>query len=188
MNEHQIFVTSIFSDKINLNYSELISYIKSIQEKTPKETKSNVGGWQSGYFFLRHLEFPMTKVYEQIVPRVRSVYLRHNMFNPPELINYWFNINKKYNYNAPHVHTRTSFSAVLYLKVPKNSGRIVLHSYAPDFNGIIDAPNDLTCRVHKFQPEQGTFLVFHSDLKHSVEQNLTDDEDDERISIAFDFD
>ena len=187
MKEQQIFVTSIFYDKIELDYHELISYIKLIQETAPKETKSNIGGWHSGYFSLIDIDPPITKVYEQIILKLRNVYLRHDMYHSPELINYWFNVNKKYNYNKPHTHT-TSFSAVLYLKTPQNSGKIVLHSHSPDFRGISDKPNDLTSRLYKFQPEQGTFLVFPSDLKHSVEQNLTDEEDDERISIAFNFD
>jgi hypothetical protein len=37
------------------------------------------------------------------------------------------------------------------------------------------------------QPEDGLLFIFPGHLNHFVEQNLTNDEDDRRVSIAFNF-
>ena len=42
----------------------------------------------------------------------------------------WINISSQYSYNVKHTHKPTHLSGVLWIKVPKNSGKF--HFYLPD--------------------------------------------------------
>lgn len=188
MNEHRIFFTAIFTDELQLPYNDLVNYVKRTKETNNSTNMSNVGGWQSSYYSIFDMEPPMTMVHDAVVSKATHVFQKYNIARNAKLTNYWFNINKKYNYNAPHSHLRTTLSAVLYLKVPSNSGDLVIHNPAPQFSGFPDAPNQYNTSLYKLTPTVGKLVMFSSDIVHSVSQNLTEDEDDERISIAFDFD
>jgi uncharacterized protein (TIGR02466 family) len=106
------------------------------------------------------------------------------------LQNYWFNINRKYNYNKPHTHPGSQFSAIVYLKCPRNSGNLVFDR-SDAFTGYMTSQfketNDYNFYSWHMTPEENMFIVFPSYLQHYVEQNLCQELDDERISIAFNF-
>lgn len=189
MNEHIAFFTPVFTTELQLPYDDIVRHIKHTQNNSLSCTLSNIGGWQSPYFnVLDNLQPPMTQVYDAVINNAFLVFRKYNISRFPRLVNYWYNINKKYNYNAPHAHQRTTVSAVLYVKTPSNCGELVIHNPAPPFSGHPDAPNEYNTALYKVTPSVGKLVMFSSDLIHSVSQNLTDDNDDERISIAFDFD
>ena len=82
----------------------------------------------------------------------------------------WVNINKPGDFNWPHKHLNSHFSAIYYLKVPKKSGDIVFL-------------NPFNKSVFKHTPQESTFIMFPSNIEHAVERN---ESKQERISIAFD--
>lgn len=187
MHEHIIFSTPIYVGNVNVG-DDIIKHVYDTKGKYPSTSLSNIGGWQSPYFNSSDLQYPMTQICNEVIENVKVAYSRYNIARNPELVNFWFNVNKKYNYNSPHAHLRTTFSAVLYLKTPTNCGRIVFHNPAPEFSGKPYLPNQFTSGLFAVDPSVGRLVVFSSDLVHSVEQNLSTDDDDERLSIAFDFD
>ena len=90
----------------------------------------------------------------------------------------WGNISSFTHSNQIHNHiTSLTFSdqqlsGVVYLKVPKNSGKILFYN---PFNVNIQ---------YCFTPKENEIFLFPSVLYHSVEPNLSQED---RISIAFNF-
>jgi hypothetical protein len=88
--------------------------------------------------------------------------------------------------NSPHHHPECMLAVVYYVKVPPNSGDILLH----DPRGSIlwqdpQARTDVTWQsyrpYHKITPVEGMLLVFPGYVIHSVESNLSNEM---RLSIA----
>ena len=130
----------------------------------------------------------MTPIINLIIDSLKPIYNEYGIDKQPELANYWINFNNKYNYNSVHTHGASYFSTVLYLKVPKNSGNLVFER--PDnFNSFIytNRITDKSAGTYYIIPQENLLVIFPSYLPHRVDQNLTEDEDDERISIAFNF-
>ena len=111
---------------------------------------------------------------------------------------YWYNVNPKYSSNREHAHHNSFLSGVYYIKVPKNSGNIMfLRSQveADRLNFIseilfanntdIDTPHLFT--EYRMVPQEGLLLLFPGHLSHYVEQNNTEESDDRRISLSFNF-
>lgn len=98
----------------------------------------------------------------------------------------WLNINdSRQCMNTEHVHGDV-FSGVFYLKVPEESGRLVLHNPAINrmWNGcnLPSQKNQFTADSIRIDPVEGSIVLFPSYLAHSVETN---NHDEERISISF---
>jgi hypothetical protein len=90
------------------------------------------------------------------------------------------------NNNSPHHHPECMLAVVYYVKVPENSGDILLH----DPRGSIlwkdpQAKTDVTWEsyrpYHKITPVPGMLLIFPGYVVHSVESNLSKEM---RLSIA----
>lgn len=96
----------------------------------------------------------------------------------PKIHTMWGNINGKNAFNTFHTHTKhmnldkEEFSAVFYLKVPKNSGKIgFFHPLSVDHQYWI-------------QPLEKDLIIFPAYVPHMVEPNNSDEE---RISLALNF-
>ena len=111
-------------------------------------------------------------------------------FNAPtqriECTEAWFNIASPGDYQEFHIHPDNHFSAVLYLKVPPNSGNIVFQS--PLHGNMMRLPVDAQTEANflscSYRPTEGTVLCFPSSLYHMVERNKSSFE---RITAAFNF-
>lgn len=181
-----LFYESIYSEILNFNAEFMASQIYEYQKSHPSTQNSNRGGWQSPSIETPENVF-MREVLNSVYDVMDTVYTDMAITTEPKLSNYWFNINKKYNYNLTHCHPGSWFSAVLYIKVPKNSGDIIFkrtenHSYYR-----VKSENSNNEKFFRITPEPNMFVVFPSYLEHFVEQNLTNDESDDRVSIAFNF-
>lgn len=186
--EHVPFITTIYSVELQ-NCEKLIPAVRAIRaaDIDPTRPKSNRGGWQSKTFqFHSNPEF--MPLLNAMKPIVSDIYKRIGLNGTAELNNYWFNINKKYNYNVQHTHANCKYSGVLYLQTPKDCGALVLvrpdplHDHLTFYEG-----NDLNTSWFNIDPKPNMAVFFPNYIPHFVEQNLTEDEDDERISIAFNF-
>jgi uncharacterized protein (TIGR02466 family) len=84
-----------------------------------------------------------------------------------------------------HIHQDT-FSGVFYLKIPENSGKLILTNPGlnPLWQGAMlsEQKNKFTADRLKIEPVEGHIFIWPSYLPHGVEPN---NHDDERISIAF---
>jgi uncharacterized protein (TIGR02466 family) len=184
------FRTTFFVGNL-ADQSYLIPIIKKIQETDSGEVISNQGGWQSSKYWGGQKE-EFEPLCQEVFEYLKSVCQSYDFrLGSKYYLSYWINVNGKYDYNKTHDHPNSVLSAVLYIKVPKNSGTFVMER--PDLMEVYwshvlekeDRNNDKTYLQWKIDPEPNKLLIFPSWIKHYVEQNLTEDEDDERISIAF---
>ena len=167
---------------------ELVEVVKLLQaQDTAKVQISNRGGWQSPTFGTGHNP-RFDRVIADITDLLQPIYLDYGFDRKPTISNYWFNINERYSYNLHHTHPGSIFSTVLYLKVPTDSGNLILSR--PDYQQNFFQPDrvtDKTLTNFVIEPYANLLVAFPSNIPHYVEQNLSKDEDHERISVAFNF-
>lgn len=201
LTEHLIFVNSVFTTYLsNIDHKTIIQSIEKIEKNYPSNKRSNRGGYQSPPFEGNNFDNNATMYLFQryIVPAAQRISEAWNLPTEIDKFSYWYNVNKKYNYNTTHPHPNSYISGVYYLKVPANSGNIIFERSRDES----DRMHFITSRIvangnhtnnnrinteHWFYPSEGLLVMFPGHLLHSVDQNLTDDDDDTRISLSFNF-
>lgn len=101
-----------------------------------------------------------------------------------KIVDAWINVAAPGAFQEYHMHTASHFSVVYYINIEKNSGAIVFRSFEADTDMFPLPIKEITPASYKtmsFTPEEGTLLIFRSNLKHLVEKNLSTDF---RISIS----
>lgn len=181
------FFTKIHILKLNnFDADKIIRHVHNVKTLDSGVTISNVGGWQSSPIFSPSED--MTSIVEEIHSVLIKIYLSMGIKTEPKLIGYWMNINNKHSINKSHCHGGSYYSAVLYVRAPENCGNIVfdrddtLPHYLYDVNLTENNYKD-----YWIKPTAGEVIIFPAWLNHYVEPNLTEDKDDRRISIAFNY-
>ena len=175
-NQHNMFHTPIWGFMIRgeeLHSVDYIDYILEMKDNTPSEKKSNFGGWHSPDDLHTHGIFQefCDNIISQ-VNEVSSTYTRAAL----KFLNMWAVVNDKYCYNANHVHNGL-ISGVFYLKVPENSGNLILKDPAVRAHNHPIRNKDFSVK-----PEELSLILFPSWLEHYVEPNKSDEQ---RIAISF---
>jgi len=199
--EHPIFAISVYSTILSGTYdSQIIESVENLSKDSKGRQVSNRGGWQSELYDNTMYDSPgIFNIFEtEITPIARKIWKEWGMPFEGKNLCYWYNINRKYNFNALHNHPNSYMSGVYYLKVPKNSGNIVfrrceaeadrmhfLSTELEKFSTSVD--NKHINNLHWVPPEPSKLILFPGHLNHEVEQNLTEDEDDRRISFSFNY-
>lgn len=116
-----------------------------------------------------------------------SEYGIEKTINDLDCDDFWFNISKPNSFQEYHIHPRSDFSLVYYVKAKKDSGNIIFQSN----NALSDMfplkTNKLTYASYQtcfYRPRESMILIFRSGLAHMVEKNLSGED---RISIAMNF-
>jgi hypothetical protein len=133
--------------------SDLKQKILELQKTTPSAVASNQGGWQG---VVDHKE----------IPWVESLRYTIEQLTNKKTQRFWFNVNGPGHFNDWHRHFSNCSAAVLYIKVPVNSGNIEFRH------------NDI---LKEITPKPGMLLVFPGSLEHRVLPNLSQEN---RISLA----
>ena len=183
------FPSVIWSSVIHVvNNDEVRRWSYNKQKQDKGRVVSNVGGYQSENFTTKNNL--INNFYNEILPIMHKITLTYQIAYDYQIIllNLWFNVNRKHNFNHPHVHNSCNFSGIYYLNVPKNSG--VLRFNNPDkiiqslsfYEGPFHNYNGSNNSQFVITPEEGLLVIFPSHLEHSVEPNQNDEP---RVSIAF---
>ena len=178
------FKTEIFITKIDPSVTAgVLEEIIKIQTSEQSASVSNVGGWQSPSYTLNQNKF-MSSINLEIKEYINEIYNIMNVGGGSgEILNYWFNINGKYDYNISHSHPGSYFSAALYLKTPEHSGNIVFQR--PDNlkeTILFHTPNEHNFGDYQITPQENLLVIFPSCLHHYVARNTSDET---RVSVAF---
>ena len=162
----------------------LIQYAYSLKRIDSGNIISNRGGWQSSVF---DVGLKDDKLHEFLINSLVGL--------PPFkksidfTVKSWININKPGDYNVSHNHPNCNLAGVLWIKAPKNSGKIVfdspnnhssyheIESYTEEFKYSSNI-----YQTFYFIPTEGTILIFPSYLRHLVEENKSEED---RISVSF---
>ena len=181
------FYSSIYKIDIDFLSNVIEDQILENQKEDNGRVISNRRGWQSQHFSYGDLK-EIDGLIDNIIPIISKIYQETGIFKVPKLGGYWFNVGNKSSYNLAHNHPGAYLSAVLYVKVPNNSGNIVFERTDSlcDWT-IIDQVNERNWGTYYIEPYKNLLVIFPAYMKHYVEENVTNDEDDRRISIAFNF-
>tara|TARA_Y100000004_G_C8771952_1_gene351106 strand:+ start:117 stop:716 length:600 start_codon:yes stop_codon:yes gene_type:complete len=188
-------IISAFSSPIaSFNYdkhediqNDLIKYCYQLREEdSGGVTASNINGWQSGGLECPDILLPVIDSVNELVE-----YMINQQLYCHEHGKMWVNINGKGSSNQCHQHPGADFAAIYYVKVPPDAdcGTLLienpntfsqyqfLQAIAPDMQQHTN-----TSTFMSLMPKPGDFVIFPSNLVHSV---TTNNVDDDRISIAW---
>ena len=182
MKQMGLFATYLYSVdmKPDMNLEKIARTLE--ESKSSSRTISNSGGWQSGNQNFNSNE-EMKPLLRDVLSIMGGIYRDYGLKFKPSIIEYWFNINRKFNFNWSHNHPGFFFSAVLYVKSPLDSGNIIFERPDNASDWIpVEVFNEKSASALIVTPKVNNLLIFPSYLKHKVEQNLSDED---RISIAF---
>lgn len=191
MREIRPFFTSIYHKQISINQQAIVDYVNDLKSFNETLHNSNAGGWHSETWeSLDNQPDCIVEIMNTIHEDMIELYSKYNISKEPELENYWFISNGKYSYNRLHTHPGAFLSGVIYIKVPNNCGKIIFKR--PDylienFDGFISSNNEYNYGNWEIPPEVGKIVYFSSAIPHEVAQNLTEDEDDQRICLSFNY-
>lgn len=102
-------------------------------------------------------------------------------------IDAWFNIAKHGDYQEYHLHPRSDFSLVYYVKTKPKCGNIVFQntsSIVDMYPLITEESTHASFKTCFYTPANSVLLIFRSNLSHMVEKNLSNED---RMSIAMNF-
>jgi len=187
MKQYNLFPTPLWH--VNLNdvaYNEKLKNF--ILEKSKiKQTvfKTNIdGGWQSDNLLDED-------IFKNLKTQI-SDYLKNLNLNIKETkyFNLWCNVNYKNSWNVIHNHGYFHFAIVYYVKMPENSGKLVLRDPRAGFTAhwgtkyadYIHKLYDQTMII-ELNLKEGDLIIFPGFLDHFVKPSAVDEE---RISIALD--
>lgn len=178
-----IFASFIAEELLSIEIDNIVKYCRDLQRKDIGCTVSNRGGWQSTP--ITKVNVANKKLLNIISNRVKAL---HNHFSLENIFfdSYWVNINKRGDYNAPHDHAKSFYSAVFYAAAPMNSGNLIFMHPIPFFANYMQAKkyNYFTSNEWVVTPKTGLLIIFPSYLSHYVEPNTSPKD---RISLAFNF-
>ena len=183
-----MFTNFIAEEKnLTVDINEILRHCFELRKQSEGIKTSNYGGWHSEY--LNPSDEALQSLLGIVLTKCNGIKKEFGFKETKtvELANYWININRKNNFNLPHLHTESFLSAVYYVKLPKKSGKImfknpiVAHQYTIH-KDTIDEYTHFNAGEWSVQPEEGQLLIFPSWLEHYVQPN---ESDDYRVSIAF---
>jgi uncharacterized protein (TIGR02466 family) len=180
-----IFKTTIFKKNIiNDSYkSFFLNLLKKEQNNKNNNIVSNVGGFQTKSFILKNKNIQENLFLKNAAEFAKI--LNNRIELKLQLQDFWINCNNKNDYNLLHNHFSCNISGVYYIKVPKNSGRLVFQNgdltklNSNNYN-YFNNPNFYSryfCEV-----KENDLYLFTSETLHYVEPNKSNEE---RISVAF---
>lgn len=179
-----LFKTSIFSSKLNLNLNELNNYCINYEKNNKGRRISNLTGFQSEDL-VNDSEI-LKYLVDEILNLINYVGKKYYKFkNNLALSNIWFNINRFKDSNKVHSHYPSLLSGVFYSKIPKNSGNLTFNVDDLNYhlmNLNLSEKNVYNSYDYSLPPEEGFLHIFPSWLKHEVGPNLSQEE---RISFSF---
>ena len=98
----------------------------------------------------------------------------------------WFNLYNVGDSQEFHSHHWDSISGIFYLKTNSQDAKTIFRSPIKDYpaDGDFDKDNPYTWKLYMVKPEQGTLLLFKSDLEHCVEKQINNSQ---RVTIALNY-
>lgn len=171
--------------------AQLLAHVEAVRRADPEgRVRSNNLGWQSDRLdrsqpavleFCRFLAEQATRFGEAHLWRFRETM----GLAIPEL---WANVNGQYGFNRIHVHPNALVSGVYYVRVPDDSGDLILHDprkQASVLQPELAGRNFRNVHQHVVLAREGRLVLFPSWLEHGVGQNLSAEE---RVSLSFNLD
>ena len=180
-----------FEDYKNQNES-LVKYIKDLYKKDSEGLiRSNIDGWHSPDFILKDKDSAAYKFFISLEKYIIDVFsVLGWKYNPTKILmtNMWAIINRKNNFNIPHIHPNCFLSAAYYVKTQYGCGNIKFTNAnlaARQRSPSLEKKTEFNQNGIEIDPKEGDLLFFPAYLTHEV---LKNNSDEERIVISFNID
>ncbi len=163
------------------SYVQLINKLRKDGEGDEGDNRSSRNGWRLDDV---NLKDDFKSVTDEIIYGLSSILADEKVFNSSKTYDYriesWINLTNKGGFNAVHNHGLWSISGVLYIKCPKDSGRLLIRDPRPAvyYHKLLQQAGEEIV----IEPKEGLIVFFPGFLEHSVELNKSRQD---RISIAF---
>ena len=160
---YDIFTTPLWhiKDAPQELVDELYQGAYRIKERHENNIKSNQGGYQSSTFAFKDFHQDGILYINSIVGDIIEKF---------KVTGWWYNINKKGDWNIPHIHPNSNFALVWYLT---------------DSDGLLHLMNPFPQRDNSdninLKAKKGDIVMFPSDIQHYVMPNQRDTD---RVSIS----
>ena len=171
---------------------ELEKYIKNLYKKDSNGLqRSNINGWHSQDFSLKEKDTAAYNFFISLRKYLIDVFkILGWQYDPNKIImtNMWAIINKKNNFNLPHIHPNCYLSAAYYVKTHDGCGKIKFTNpnlASRQRSPLIENKTDFNQNGIEIDPKEGDLLFFPAYLTHEV---LKNNSDKERIVISFNID
>lgn len=183
-----IFSNFVISTELNLDCKVLEEYSYLKKNNTPSLHRSNYGGHQAHINESNDHPEEFKKLLNCVLRVGQKVADELSLETTLNIDNYWININKEKNFNTIHLHPFAVFSAVFYIKTPKNCGKIFFVNPVTAHPYVYQRMNPkkynaFNSQEWSYESLENRLLFFPSYLFHYVTPNENPNED--RISVAF---
>ena len=164
---HEIFSTPLWhiEDAPQHRVDELYQMAYKVKEEYKSVKVSNQGGYQSCVFTFKDFHPGGILYINSIIGDIIGDF---------EVNGWWYNINKKGDWNIPHTHPGSDFALVWYL-TDSSDGLLQLINPFPQRNFDCEGGN-ISVKAKK-----GDIVMFPSDIQHYVMPNQ---KDTDRVSIS----
>ena len=185
----KLFPTDVYVRKdCEIDNKKLSKIILEKEKTEPSRNASNADGWQSS--FSLHKDEKFLEILKEVgLCFQETIYEQTNYKKGLDTLieGMWANVNRYRDYNLAHAHGESEWSFVYYVKVPNNSGNLVLvdprvrrqNSVVKEF--IENHDNPFTHDIFITIPEEGKLILFPGWLEHYVQSNASKQP---RISIS----
>ena len=121
---NDLFSVPVAQSNLNIDIKQMADECLKYSLVNSSLSKSNIGGYQSNDISKINSSV-FKEFYEQLKKEV-SRFENHTQCPKTSGSYTWININGKKDYNVAHAHPKGIISGVFYVKVPENSGKIIL--------------------------------------------------------------
>lgn len=189
MNLHDLYCTSLWEDEyseFDTLKEEFLSCIQNhIDEISKNQSLNDVRGFQS--------EPSLTKIKTfyplfEYVSRLAISACQELNFVESEIhiTSSWYNLQANRSHFFPKQSHKETFTGILFLKVPENSGKLVLENLGINslWQGLnlVHAKSKYTSQFINIKPTEGHIFMWPSYVPYSIESNL---HDNQTIAIMF---
>ena len=190
-----VFPVGIYAKQGILNADENARVLSKVYDLRKIFKEGNTEDWMSGAMspdncfhvtdLTEYLEF--STLINRISDCVQEFALYYGSDEPYECTESWYNVYSSGRYQEFHMHPYNIFSAIYYVKVP--DGASGTYFKRPDMGAMLPPknkvqPTPLNQDTLIAPPQEGTVVIFRSNLQHSVPPSTFDGE---RVTIALNF-
>jgi uncharacterized protein (TIGR02466 family) len=183
----ELFTTPVWKlDVQGIDNKSIAEYVYGLESETSGAYISNRGGWHS------------SEITEPVPDAVNNLFTILQEFvqkncssltgiKDLQVGNFWFNINRKGDYNISHDHQKSILSAVYYIQVQaENTGNLIIerNDNSTFFLGRYRNQSPFASQSLSVDPQESLCYIFPAWTKHSVERN---ESETDRISVALNF-
>ena len=183
----ELFSTPVWKLEIEgIDNKSIAEYVYELESKSSGAYISNRGGWHSS-----DIQEPYPDAVNNLFSGLQEFVLTKTSpltgINDLKVGNFWFNINRKGDYNISHDHQKSILSAVYYIQVQaENTGNLIIerNDASTFFLGRYRNQSQFASQSLSVNPQESLCYIFPAWTKHSVERN---ESDTDRISVALNF-